>query len=279
MTTTMRAGLLGLLVVVATTTAWPAHADVVDEAFARGNAAAARGDLAAAAQAYEEAEQLLPGRSALLSYNLGTVCAQRGDLGRATLHLRRSLQAEAGATEDIAAAALRNLGIVRQRREVAAATHKALVDQPETWRDALITAVRSPGFGWLAVITGWLAAGLWLLRSRLAARVPQGVVGSIIGVLAAVFVIVGSLHGYAVRAESASPLAITLQDPLEVREGPGTHRKVLFTVQSGSRVRIVDRANTWLRIHLSSGPANTNGWVPEASVGELRATTPGSLQD
>lgn len=255
-----------LAVVVAALVAGPARADVVDEAFARGNQAAQAGDMQAAVQAYSEAERLLPGRSALLSFDLGTAYAQLGENGLATYHLRRALQAEAQASAEVAAAAQRNLGIVRQRCEVAAAASGAQIDTPETWRDALLAAVGAPGFGWLALGTGWLALLLWLMRGRLGGRAPGGVVGSVIGVLVAIYLVLGGLHGYAVRAEAEAPQAIALPAKLEVREGPGNHRKALFIVQGGSRVRIVDRSAGWLRIRLPDGLA---GWTPQVGLGEL----------
>ncbi|HEY0136495.1 MAG TPA: SH3 domain-containing protein, partial [Nannocystis sp.] len=111
-------------------------------------------------------------------------------------------------------------------------------------------------------------------------RAPGGVVGSVVGsvvgVLAAIYLVVGGLHGYAVRAESEAPQAIALPAKLEVREGPGNHRKALFVVQGGSRVRIVDRGSGWLRIRLPDG---LEGWAPQASLGELggEVPRPGSL--
>ena len=138
-TSTWRAGLvLGLLGALV---AAPARADVVDEAFVRGNRAAEAGDLKAAVQAYEEAERLLPGTSALLSFDLGTAYAQLGEDGLATYHLRRALRAQAQANAEVAAAAQRNLGIVRARAEVAALANGAQIDRPETWRDALMATV------------------------------------------------------------------------------------------------------------------------------------------
>lgn len=268
MTVRRNFGLAGLLATLLLTAVGTARADVVDEAFVRGNQAAADGDLQAAVAAYEEAERLLPGRSAVLSFNLGTAYAQLGDIGRATYHLRRALQAQAQASDDVAAAAQRNLGIVRQRLEVAAVANGAQTDRPETWRDALLAAVGDASFGWLALAAGWLALAMWWLRGRLGGRAPGGVVGSVIGVLVAVFVVVGGLHGYAVRAESGAPQAIALAAKLEVREGPGSHRKALFVVQGGSRVRIVDRGAGWLRIRLPDG---LEGWAPQAELGELRS--------
>ncbi len=265
--------LMMLAVTAITMAAAPARADVVDEAFVRGNRAAESGDWKAAVQAYEEAERLLPGTSALLSFDLGTAYAQMGEIGLATYHLRRALRAQAQANAEVAAAAQRNLGIVRQRAEVAALANAAQIDRPETWRDALLAAVGAPEFGWLALGAGWLALVIVLLRGRLGGRAPGGVVGSVIGVLVAVYLVLGGLHGYAVRAESEAPQAIALPAKLEVREGPGNHRKALFVVQGGSRVRIVDRGSGWLRIRLPDG---LEGWAPQAGLGEL-AGAPGRV--
>jgi uncharacterized protein YgiM (DUF1202 family) len=252
------------------TLATTARADVVDEAFVRGNRAAEAGDLKAAVQAYEEAERLLPGTSALLSFDLGTAYAQLGEDGLATYHLRRALRAQAQASAEVAAAAQRNLGIVRARAEVAALANGAQIDRPETWRDALLATVGAPEFGWLALGAGWLALAIVLLRGRLGGRAPavvgSGVFGSVIGVLVAVYLVLGGLHGYAVRAEADAPQAIALTTKLEVREGPGNHRRTLFVVQGGSRVRIVDRGSGWLRIRLPDG---LEGWAPQAGLGEL----------
>jgi len=263
------------LVLLAALASTSVRADVVDEAFVRGNRAAEAGDLKAAVQAYEEAERLLPGTSALLSFNLGTAYAQLGEDGLATYHLRRALRAQAQANAEVAAAAQRNLGIVRQRAEVSALANGAQIDRPETWRDALLATVGAPEFGWLALGAGWLALIIVLLRGRLGGRagggvsgggVGSGVVGSVIGVLVAVYLVLGGLHGYAVRAEVEAPQAIALSNKLEVREGPGNHRRTLFVVQGGSRVRIVDRGSGWLRIRLLDG---LEGWVPQADFGEL----------
>ncbi len=247
----------------------PAHAraDVIDETFARGNAAAAAGDYKAAVLLYQEAERLLPGRSATLSLNLGTCYAELGELGLATYHLRRALQPAAEASADVAEAARRNLGIVRQRTEVAAAAGGLQIDRPETWRDAALSALRAPFFGWMTLGAGWIALLLWFGRGRLRAA-ARGTALGLAAVLAVVFVLVGGLHGYALRAELSSPQAIALPAKLDVREGPGAHRKALFAVQGGSRLRIAERGAGWARVRL---PGGLEGWAPIQDLGELGA--------
>lgn len=251
-----------LLVLLAPTRA---RADVVDEAFARGNASAAAGDWKAAVQHFEEAERLLPGRSAALSFDLGTAYAQLGELGPATFHLRRALQPQAEASADVAESARRNLGVVRQRAEVAAAAGELQIDRPETWRDAALSALRSAVFGWLALGAGWLALVVWFVRGRLRAA-GRGIAQGAAAVLAAVYLVIGGLHAYALRSELAAPQAVVLPARLEAREGPGNHRKALFAVQGGSRVRIVERGAGWTRVRL---PGGLEGWVLHAGLGEL----------
>jgi len=262
----MRTRALPLLALLALTPL-RARADVVDDAFARGNALAAAGDYAGAVRAYEDAEALLPGRSAALSFNLGTAYAQLGELGPATYHLRRALQPQAEASVDIAEAARRNLGVVRQRAEVAAIAASLQIDRPETWRDAALSALRSPAFGWLSLGAGWLALLLWITRARYREAARSALAG-LAAVLGALYLVLGSLHGYALRTDLGAPQAIALPAKLEVREGPGVHRKIVFTVQGGSRLSLVERGAGWGRVRL---PGGLEGWAPLSSLGELAA--------
>ncbi|MCB9567543.1 MAG: SH3 domain-containing protein [Myxococcales bacterium] len=243
-----------------------ARADVVDDAFLAGNQAAAAGEWATAIERYREAEGLLPGRSAVLSFNLGTAYAQLGELGPATYHLRRALQAEAEASGDVAEAARRNLGIVRQRMEVAATTAGAQIDRSESWWELLLAAVAAPLFGWLALGSGWLGLVITPLAARLRGGAAAGA-RSLVGVLALVFVVVGALHGVALRTQASAPTAIVLPAAAAVREAPGAHRKESFTVQGGSRVRIVEEVPGWSRVRL---PGGLEGWLPEGDLGRLQ---------
>lgn len=264
----MRGSLLRVAVAVLAL-AWApsrARADVVDDAFAAGNAAALRGDWAAAVGHYEEAERLLPGRAATLSFDLGTAYAQLGDLGRATYHLRRALQPEAEPGAEVAEAARRNLGIVRQRMEVAASQSGAQLDRPEGWWDLLLAAVRAPLFAWLSLGAGWAAVVVLALRWRIRGRGAAAATGSLASVLGVTFVVLGGLHGVAVRGERQAPQAIVLPAQAEAREAPGSHRRRAFTVQGGSRVRVVARVAGWSQIRLGGG---LEGWLPEGELGAL----------
>lgn len=258
----------------------PAHADAVDDAFARGNAAAEAGDWSTAIEAYEQAASLLPERSAVLSYDLGTAYLHRGDLGRATYHLRRALDWRGGPTAELVESARYNLSIARRRAELQAVSSGAKIDRPETWWDLVVEALRAPGVGWSALVAGWLALGLglglrWLRgRRRRRGQPPSTVLGAVLIVLASIFVGLGLLHGLALRADRTAPEAIVLEDLVDARDGAGQHRPVTFRLQGGARVRVVGKSLGWLRVRL---PGGLEGWVREDVIGELadRGASPG----
>jgi hypothetical protein len=249
-----------------------AAADEVDAHFVAGHAAAHAGDWNEAIAQYERAAMLLPQRSALVSYNLGTAYAHVGELGRATYHLQRAMDFRAGPTTETLESARHNLSVVRRRVELQATSSGTRVDRPETWWDLVVEALRAPGLGWLSLLSGWgfMAALLVHRRRKLSGR-PTGASGAVSVVLAACFVVPGALHAMAIRADRTAPAAIVLDERVDAREGPGSHRRVELTLQGGARVRIVDRAPGWVSIRL---PGGIEGWVPESTVGELEAVRP-----
>jgi tetratricopeptide (TPR) repeat protein len=246
------------------------QADVVDDEFARGNERAAAGDWDGAIEAWQHARGLLGQPSSVLSYNLGTAHAERGDLGRATFHLRQALDFRGSPTAELAEAARYNLAIVRRRAELQAATTAALVDRPQTWWDLLVETLRAPGVGWTALVCGalWLAIAVEHVRRRLRGK-PLAVTRVAMIAFATLYVVAGVLHGLSLRADRTAPRAIVLENRVDAREGPGTHRKVEFAIQGGAQVRIVDRTPGWVLVRL---PGGVEGWVGDATVGELEST-------
>lgn len=266
----MRRVLGALLFALVATAPRPALADAVDEAFARGNEAAAAGDWEGAVREWEQARRLLPGRSAVLSYDLGTAYGHLGETGLATFHLRRALQSESDPSDEIVEAARRNLGIMQRRAELEATAGGAQISPPESWWDRAVAALAAQAMGWFTLVVGWAAVSMVFVRTwqRRRARGSGAVTGALALVLGVVFVVGAGIHGISLRADTTTPRAIALDRKLEVREGPGTHRKVSFVLQGGSRVRIVDRSPGWSRIRLEGG---LEGWVPEVSLGRLDA--------
>ncbi len=245
-----------------------ARADAVDDAFARANQAAEANDWEAATEAYEQAASLLPERSAVLSYDLGTAYLHRDDLGRATFHLRRALDWRGGPTAELVESARHNLAVARRRADLKATSSGAKIDRPETWWDLVIEALRAPGVGWSALVAGWIALALaWVRgRRRRGGKTPSTVLGAVFIVLVSIYLGLGVLYGLALRADRTAPEAIVLEDLVEARDGAGHHRPVAFRLQGGARVRLVGRSPGWVRVRLSGG---LEGWVREDAIGEL----------
>ncbi len=280
--TALRHAIIILLFAMTALAAGSARADAVDEAFAKGTDAASRNDWRAAAEAFESASALLPQRSAVLSYNLGTAYAHLGDLGRATYHLHRSADWRAGPTAEILEASRSNLAAVRRRAELDATSGGAMIDRPQTTWDLLVDAIAAPWVAWLSLISGaGFCIALFVHRRWLRLQPRRaGASRALVIVLALVYTIPGGFHAWSGRAASAQPEAIVLGAAVDAREGPGQHRSVSFTLQGGAQVRVLDRSPGWQLVKLPGGLA---GWVPETSVARVdavRAAPPaGGLKD
>lgn len=259
-----------LILVIALLLPAAARADVVDEAYAAGSAAAAQGDWSGAIEHWRRAHDLLPGLSAELEYDLGTAYAHLGELGRATYHLERALLPELQPSVELAEATRRNLGIVRRSAEVQAELVGAEISRTETWWDLFVVALASPTLGWITLVSAWTLVPLLWLRSRLdgsgKARDRRGVATMLALVLAAVALVGGGLHALGLDAASDSPEAIALDNLVEVREGPGLHVPVAFQLQGGSHVRVLEQRSGWTRVRLVGG---LEGWAPNAAIARL----------
>lgn len=263
--------LLAVLVFIGVASlARPVQADAVDDAFAEGTDAASRNDWESAVKSFESASALLPQRSAVISYNLGTAYAHLGDLGRATYHLRRATDWRAGPTAQVLEASRSNLAAVRRRAELDATSGGAMIDRPETTWDLLVDAIRAPWVAWFSLVCGvGFCVALYVHRRWLRTQPRRaGASRALLIVLALLYAIPGGLHGWSVRAASAQPEAIVLGSSVDAREGPGQHRSVTFTLQGGAQVRVLDRSSGWQLVKL---PGGLTGWVPETSVARVDA--------
>lgn len=256
-----------------------ARADAVDEAFARGHAAAASGDWDGAVAAYERAATLLPTSSDVLEYDLGTAHAHAGALGPATFHLRRAVRT--AGDPGLREAARRNLGVVRRRAELRAETNDVRISPAPDWRDRLWLGLAAPGVGVAGIVLGWLAVALVATRARRRRGTVTAATGTpddtasarwsltpAIVATAVAFGVISFAHGLAVRAD---PEGIVLSETADVRAGPGRHREVSFSLQGGSSVRLVGSAPGWHQIRLTGG---LTGWVPSDVIGRLDGVEP-----
>jgi tetratricopeptide (TPR) repeat protein len=234
-----------------------ARADLLDEAWKRGNDAYFHGDFAAAIAAYEQLDRQNV-VSHDLYYNQGVAHFRQGNLGRAIWSFERALGVDPD-DED----ARFNLAQARKQAE------RRVLDKIENAeREAL----------WIRVVTfftasteTWLFIGLYLgcfallfLRrraaddSRAALSAGAAILGT--GALLAGILLLG--HMYLDRI----PFGVVLPDTVAVKEGADTTYRTSFEIHAGLRLRLLDRDQDWVRVRLSNG---LDGWLRAEDVGRL----------
>ncbi|MBW2468654.1 MAG: SH3 domain-containing protein [Deltaproteobacteria bacterium] len=60
-----------------------------------------------------------------------------------------------------------------------------------------------------------------------------------------------------------TPTVITKNDKCNIRSGPGTSHKILFTVERGIPFKVLNREGSWIHIEHSDGD---RGWIHKALV-------------
>jgi tetratricopeptide (TPR) repeat protein len=256
----MRARALGLVLLATLAigvASRAARADLLDEAWKRGNEAHLRGDYAAAAAAYAQLDRQHV-VSADLYYNLGVTYFRQQKLGPAIWAFERALVV---APDDDDA----RFNLAQARKLAGQRAH-----------DKLEGAEREPG--WVRLVTYfspstevWLFCGLYLgcfalifLRrgmahdSRLAVTTAAALLGA--GALLAGLLVLGRVN------LDRIPAAVILPDQVAVKEGAGSNFRTNFEVHGGLRVRVLDREQEWVRIRLANG---LEGYVRAEDVGTL----------
>jgi hypothetical protein len=254
-----------LRVLVAAMTLWlplaglarPASADLLDEAWKRGNEAHIRGDYAAAAQAYEQLDRQHV-VSADLYYNLGVTYFRQNRLGKAIWAFERALVVS---PEDEDA----RFNLDQARKLADQRTHDKLEGTAhEPWSTRLVTYL-SPS------TEVWLFCGLYLgcfallfVRMRMArdARLAVTTGAAVLGVTA---VLAGLLVLGRINLDRV-PSAIVLPDTVAVKEGSDSSFRTSFEVHAGLRVRVLEREQDWVRVRLANG---LEGFVRDEDLGLL----------
>lgn len=237
--------------------------DEVDKAYAAGNQAAAKGRWTSAVEHYERARKLSPGRSAHLSYNLGTAYAHLGQLGYATVHLHHAL--DQGADADMMERARQNLGLLRRQAETQAASSGRVLSDPPHWSAVVVAFLGSSAVGWCSVALWWLTALLLIRRYRQGP--DKG--GAMPFWCAASALLLALLYLYC-AAQLQRGSYVVVGDKVALREGPGEHRNVLFEVQPSTQLRLLGKSSGWAQVRLAGA---RQGWMLARSLAPL---TPGA---
>jgi hypothetical protein len=253
---------IALLVALGTSMgATAARADLLDEAWKRGNEAYLHGDYGAAAAAYEQLDrqQVV---SPELTYNLGNAYYRQGQLGRAIWAWERALALDPDADD-----ARYNL---EQARKVAARRVRDKLegaDRDPVWI-RVVNQLPVSTETWLFVVLDvvfFVALGLRFYRRRSLAPDEGSAWGAVAAILGVAAALAGALLVGRVALDRV-PFAIVLGDEVHVKEGADPNYRTSFDVHAGLRVRLLDRDSDWVRIHRANG---LEGWVRDRDVGRL----------
>lgn len=203
------------------------------------------------AQRYNEAVQqyeaiMAQGAAdAPLFYNLGNAYFRQGQLAPAIANYERALQLDPRMREAEA-----NL-----KYALAATSRNLARPLRDRWEESLLfwdDRLRPGEVRWLALAC-W--AGAWaVLLWRAADRRRYQVSAAVLLFLAA-----GALTASLYAKSYPMPLAVAMQDDLEVRTGANPADTVRYTLKAGDRVRVETEDNGWLRVATVDGE---RGWAP-----------------
>ncbi len=246
-----------LLLLAAMLLARTASADLLDDAWKRGNDAYFKGDYAGAVTAYEQIERqnvISPD----LYYNLGVAYFRQGSLGRAIWCFERTVALDPDDDD-----ARYNLSQARKLAERRVRDKIEGAERDPAWI-RVVTAFTPSGQTWMFVMLYVACFTLLFLRRRAneESRAALGAGAAILGVSA---LLAGLLLLGRVNLDQI-PFAIMLPDAVAVKEGADPNHRTSFEVHAGLRVRILERDQDWVRIRLSNG---LEGWVRDADVGQL----------
>jgi len=228
-----------------------------DDLFAVGNAAYEEERYDDAVAAYQK----IPGfglNDPRVLYNLGNAFFRLGRLGPAILSYERALRLDPSDRE------------ARDNLELSRGLIRDRVGEPELQYPIRVVketleAIPTPSIAWVFLACAWAAAaaagaiplaGSWIRRRLLAYATVA------IGLLA---LTAGASLLYRGR-QDAAPIAIVLEDRIDVRSGPGEENTILFTVHEGTRLDLRNRLELWVQVSLPNG---LSGWVPVAAIEQV----------
>lgn len=189
-------------------------------------------------------------------YNLGTVELSEGKLGPATLHLEQAKR-EGGAQADLDA----NLALARAKQ-----LDKVIGARADGGMSPrMLLALPGRGLGWI-FLAAWVLGFLSLVAFRFRPAGKRGGIAALASVSLVVAVCAGGLWGGRIWVKSHFARGVVLAKTVPARELPSESAHVAFEVHEGLDVRLLERAQGYVRIQLPNG---LEGWAKSDSIAPI----------
>lgn len=237
--------ILAALVIVATVI--PAAADEPGETFARANQSYEAGNYSGALNLYLAGEKEIAHWK--LFYNTGNCYYKLNNFVKAKIYYLRAER-----LKPFEPSIQKNIDIVNRR----------FSDKIEAAKPDFIsrTALRIESFITLNVVSVVLLLAVAVLNAFIFILLIKGknrfrlygVSFSLIIVL-----LIGVYHIYRTGKQERRNTAVIVKADTQLRSGPGENNTVLFKVNPGLKVRIIEQSRQWMQVSASSQVA---GWVP-----------------
>jgi tetratricopeptide (TPR) repeat protein len=251
---------LGVLALCSVAT--PGHADSLRDVFARGNAAYARGDYAAAVREYEALNDAGIDDPDL-AFDLASSYGSLGRYGQAIRYFERTLRLSPRDAE--ARVGLRAARDALGEKQAQASGEAIVVDRPPL-TEAVFSYLSSDTLAVLLLVSIWLASGLLIALPYVkleGARLGIGIASALLFSLAAV-----SALGVGAKADwgRAGKRAVIVQETAAIREGPDDRARLLGELVEGEPVRVLGREGGFARVLARGG---REAYVRSSELGEI----------
>lgn len=192
--------------------------------------------------------------SAELEYNLGNAFFRKGVLERSILHYERSLKLKPSDEDTRKNLGLANRGIVDQ---IAHAPTLGIFDYLHALRDSMsVSAAKNLLMAANALLA--LAVGCYFYsKGRL-----QDVFRRVIVVFAGSTIVLLLMYSWRSSAH-ADTSAIIMVEKTDVYSSPTENSTQLFSLHSGTKVRLGEALSSWTEIELADG---RKGWIPSVYI-------------
>lgn len=236
---------------------WRLDADSATSAFREANTLYSEERYVEAAALYEE---IVDGgfANADVLYNLGNAYYKSGDLGEAVLAYERALKLQP--SHEDARANLTFVGelLADRRRPVGGAVSDffgKVFGRLTVDRLAVLTSVLYfTLFGLLAVAVLRLGLSGW----------TSGWPGRVVAALVVSVVVVGGTLAFRTAQMRGDVEAVVLAEEVGVRTGPGEDFVLEFRLHEGTKVRVEEDRDDWVRVSVPG--TDLNGWMPDGTM-------------